>query len=117
MFALNFQSPYHEELLRARIKNCTIRLGDVRNEYPENSIVWITFGKRLSSKKKLYTAFIDKVYIKKFSQLTAEDLVHQNPGITSAEQLIEFFEKLYVHKITEEDIVSVIYFSEVTSDK
>jgi len=113
MFALNFVSPYHEELLRARIKNVTIRLGDVRNEYPENSVVWITFGKKLAQKKKLYTAFIDKVYVKKFSQLTAEDLIHQNPEITSAEKLIEFFEKLYNHKITPEDLVSVIYFSEV----
>ena len=113
MFALNFQSPHHEELLLTRIKNCTVRLGDVRNTYPENSVVWITFGKRTGPKRKLYSAFIDKVYIKQFSQLTAEDLMHQNPGITSAEELITFFEKLYVRKITPQDIVSVIYFSEV----
>ncbi|MDF2929493.1 MAG: hypothetical protein K0Q75_1731 [Anaerospora sp.] len=54
MFALNFQAPHHEELLLSRAKNCTIRLGDVQETYPENSIVWITFGKKFGPRKKLY---------------------------------------------------------------
>ena len=116
MFALNFQSPHHEELLLARIKNCTIRLGNVKDIYPENSIVWITFGKKFSPKRKFYSAIIDKVYIKQFSQLTADDLKHQNPEITSADELISFFEKLYERTITREDIVSVIYFSEIIGE-
>lgn len=113
MFALNFQSSHHEELLRSRVKNCTIRLGDVRDAYGENSIVWITFGKKLSPRRKLYQAIIDKVLIKTFSQLTADDLVHQNPTINTTEGLISFFETLYGKSISPNDIVSVIYFSEV----
>ena len=116
MFALNFQSSHHEELLRSRVKNCTIRLGDVRDAYGENSIVWITFGKKLSPRVKLYQAIIDKVQIKKFSQLTAEDLVHQNPTINSTEGLINFFENLYHKSISPNDIVSVIYFSEIIGE-
>lgn len=116
MFALNFQSAHHEELLKNRIKNCTVRLGDLRDTYGENSIVWITFGPKLRPKKKLYEAIIDKVHIKKFSQLTADDLVHQNPTINSTEGLISFFEKLYGRSISPNDIVSVIYFSEVLVD-
>lgn len=113
MFALNFRAPHHEELLVARRKNCTIRPGDVRDTYPENSIVWITFGDKLHPRRKLYQAIIDKVLIKQYSQLTAEDLAHQNPEMKSVEELIDFFEKLYGHSITLDDNVSVIYFSEL----
>lgn len=116
MFALNFQSPYHEDLLLTRTKNCTVRLGDLRESFPESSIVWVTFGKKFSPKKKLYQAIIDRVLIKKFSQLTSNDLVHQNPGIKSAEELRVFFEQLYARSITMDDYVSVIYFSEVIGD-
>ena len=38
MMALNFQAKKHEELIMSRKKNCTVRLGDVRNQYPESSI-------------------------------------------------------------------------------
>lgn len=114
MFALNFRSAHHEELLLSRVKNCTVRLGDLSESYGENSIVWVTFGAKLSPRKKLYQAIIDKIHIKKFSQLTAEDLVHQNPKIKSKEDLMSFFETLYDKSLSMDDIVSVIYFSEVT---
>lgn len=116
MFALNFQSPHHEDLLRRRVKNCTVRLGDLRDIYAENSLVWITFGKKMCPRIKLYQAIIDKVVIKQFSQLTAEDLIHQNPNINTTEQLIKFFETLYCRSISSDDVVSVIYFSEVISE-
>lgn len=116
MFVLNFHSKHHEKLLEKRLKNCTVRLGDLRDVYVENSIVWVTFGEPLSPKKKIYQAMIEKVYIKKFSQLTAEDLVHQNPAIDSVEGLISFFENLYGKSISPDDIVSVIYFSEVMGE-
>lgn len=113
MLALNFQSPHHEELLEKRIKNCTVRLGDVREVYRQSSVVWVTFGKKFEPKKKLYQAFLDKVVVKEICQLTSEDLVHQNPGITSYQDLIGFFEKLYGKAISPDDTVSVIYFSEI----
>jgi len=116
MFALNFQSPNHEKLLLSRTKNCTIRLGDIRDSYPESSIVSITFGKRFNPKRKLYSAIVDKVCIKKFSQLNHGDLDHQNPEIKSIDELIIFFEKIYERSITPDDTVTVIYFSEITED-
>lgn len=112
MFVLNFQSPIHEELLTARKKNATIRLGDIRDTYPENSIVWITVGKKLGPKRKLYQAVIDKALIKTFSELNDDDLDHQNPEIKTVEELIAFFEKVYGKNITMDDTVTVIYFSE-----
>ena len=113
MFALNFQSEYHEEMLISRKKNCTVRLGDVSSAFPESSIVWVTFGKKHSPRRKLYTAIIDKVSVKQFHQLTSEDLSHQNPEIKSPEELLHFFEHLYGKAITLNDKVSVIYFSEI----
>lgn len=113
MFVLNFRSPNHEKLLISRKKNCTIRLGDMRDTYPENSIVWITVGEKFTTKKKLYSAMIDRVLIKKFSDLTTHDLDHQNPEIKSVEELLTFFEKIYQRSIHSDDTVTVIYFSEI----
>ncbi|MDR3559848.1 MAG: RNA-binding protein [Negativicutes bacterium] len=115
MFALNFQWPNHEELLINRKKNCTVRLGDIRDTYPENSMVWITFGKKFASKKKLYLAIIDKVYIKRFADLTTHDLGHQNPEIKSVSELLSYFEKIDGKTVDPDDIVTVIYFSEILS--
>jgi len=116
MLALNFQSPNHEKLLISRQKNCTVRLGDIRDSYPESSIVWITFGKKFSPKRKLFSAIVDKVCIKKFSQLNHDDLDHQNPEIKSIDELIIYFEKIEERSITLDDTVTVIYFSEILSD-
>jgi hypothetical protein len=57
VFALNFISPHNEKLLIAREKTATIRLGDLRDIYPENSIVWITLGSKYGPKKKLYQRY------------------------------------------------------------
>ncbi|MEL7642465.1 MULTISPECIES: ASCH domain-containing protein [Bacteria] len=113
MFVLNFQSPNHEKLLISRQKNCTVRLGDMKNTYPENSMVWITVGQKFKTKKKLYPAMIDRVLIKKFSELTTHDLDHQNPEIKTVEELLAFFEKIYQKSLTLDDTVTVIYFSEI----
>lgn len=116
MFALNFQSPHHKKLLIERKKNCTVRLGDVSDVYLENSVVWITIGKPFQSKRKLYTGFIDKVITKTIAELTTHDLDHQNPEISSIEELISFFEKVYQKSISMEDMVTVIYFSEIIDE-
>ncbi|MEG6584620.1 ASCH domain-containing protein [Dendrosporobacter sp. 1207_IL3150] len=116
MFALNFQSQNHEKLLISRQKNCTVRLGDISDKYPENSIVWITVGTKYKPKRKLYSAILDRVQIKKIAELTSHDLDHQNPEIKSVDELISFFEKIYQRTITHDDIVTVIYFSEIVDE-
>ena len=113
MMALNFQAAKHKKMLMERTKNCTVRLGDVSQLYPEGSIVWITTGKKFTPKKKLYTAFLDKVRVKTMANLTSEDLGVQNPEINSREELIADFEQIYKKRITMEDTVTVIYFTEV----
>ncbi len=116
MLALNFQSELHEKLLIERKKNYTVRLDDISNIYLENSIVWITVGKKYAPKRKLYTAFLDRVKVKKIAELTKDDLAHQNPDIKSVGELIALFEQIYQKTITEDDLVTVIGFSEITGD-
>ena len=113
MMALNFQAAKHKKMLMERTKNCTVRLGDVSQLYPEGSIVWITTGKPGEQKQKLYTAFLDKVRVKTMGTLTSKDLDVQNPEINSREELIEDFERIYKRRILMEDTVTVIYFTEV----
>ena len=113
MMALNFEVPKHERMVVARTKNCTVHLGDVSQNYPKNSIVWVTTGAKYQPKRKLFTAFIDKVRVKTMADLTKDDLVHQNPEISSREELIKDFEQIYKKRITMDDTVTVIYFTEV----
>lgn len=113
MMALNFQAEKHERMLVARTKNCSVRLGDVSKQYPENSIVWITAGVKFQPKRKLYAAFLDRVQVKTMADLTSRDLGHQNPEINSREELLADFERIYKKRITMEDTVTVIHFTEV----
>lgn len=116
MFALNFISPHNEKLLIARQKSATIRLGDIRDTYPENSIVWITFGGKYGQKRKLYKAIVDKTMTKRFCDLTTKELVHQNPDITTVDELIRLFESIYEKQIHVDDTVTVIHFSELIEE-
>lgn len=113
MFALNFISEHNEQLLLARQKTATIRPGDISGIYPENSIVWVTFGKRYGQKKMLFKAIIDRVITKKYSELTTNELAHQNPKIETVEELIRIFEDIYEKQIHMDDTVTVIHFSEI----
>ena len=113
MMALNFREEKHKKMLIARAKRCTVRLGDISAHFPENSIVWITTGEKGEQKQKLYTAFLDKVRVKTMGTLTSKDLDNQNPEITTREDLIADFEKIYKRRILMEDTVTVIYFTEV----
>ena len=47
------------------------------------------------------------------ADLTSADLGQQNPEINSREELITDFEHIYKKRITMEDTVTVIYFTEV----
>lgn len=113
MFALNFISPHNEKLLVERKKSATIRLGDIRDTYPEHSIVWVTVGGKFGPKKKLYQAIIDKSIAKSFAELTEAELAHQDPTIKTVDELITLFEKIYEKKIYIEDTVTVVHFSEI----
>lgn len=113
VFALNFISPHNEMLLTARQKTATIRPGDLRDTYPERMIVWVTFGAKYGPKRKLYQAIIDRVLVKKFSDITKADLAHQNPELKSVEELMQLFEGIYETTLNIDDLATIIHFSEV----
>ena len=117
MVALNFISHHNEELLRERQKTATIRLGDIRDMYPENSVVWVTYGPKYKPKQKLYPAFVDKTLVKRMADLTSDELNHQDPDVHTVEELIRAFETIYEKKIYVEDLVTVIHFSEIVEEK
>ena len=113
MFALNFISEHNKQLLLSRKKSATIRPGDLSDIYPENSIVWVTFGKRYGQKQRLFKAIIDKVLTKKYTDLTTTELNHQNPELKTPEELLHNFEDIYERQIHIDDMVTVIHFSEI----
>ncbi|HWR09518.1 ASCH domain-containing protein [Sporomusa sp.] len=113
MRALNFYSSNYHSQLVCRRKICTIRLGDKTNKYSEGDIVWVTVGKRFSQKKRIFTAAIDRVLVKPISQLTLHDLQGENPDLTSIDELLVFLQSIYNKTLTNSDIVTVVYFSEV----
>ena len=64
MMSLNFQAEKHAKLLEARKKTCTVRLGDVSSQFPENSICWITVGHQnpdINSRAELIADF-ERIY-------------------------------------------------------
>ncbi|NMC32955.1 MAG: ASCH domain-containing protein [Veillonellaceae bacterium] len=113
MKILNFYNDVHDYQLEKREKHCSIRLGDKRQKYAEGDVVWITYGNRYGTRKKIFTAAIDHVDYKAIKELTQEELIKENPAAPSLKQLLEFLRKIYNATITPEDYVSVIYFSEV----
>ncbi|MGL5511986.1 MAG: ASCH domain-containing protein [Sporomusa sp.] len=113
MKALNFYSSNYHRQLVCRRKICTIRLGDKTNKYSDGDIVWVTVGNRFSPKKRIYTAVIDRVLVKSISQLTQDDLRGENPDLTSVDEILVFLQSIYDKVLTCNDIVTVVYFSEI----
>lgn len=116
MKILNFYNDVHDYQLEKREKHCSIRLGDKRQKYEEGDVVWITYGNRYGTRKKIFTAAIDRVDYKQIKELTTEELIKENPAAPSLKQLLEFLQKIYDKKIAEDEFVSVIYFSEVMEE-
>jgi hypothetical protein len=67
----------------------------------------------LCPEKKIYTAVIDRVFVKPICQLTAEDLHGENPDLTNVDDLVVFLQSIYDKPLTPNDIVTVVYFSEI----
>ncbi|BBB91263.1 MAG TPA: RNA-binding protein [Methylomusa anaerophila] len=91
----------------------TVRLGDKTKKYCEDEVVWITVGKPVAGRKKVYTAIIDRILVKKISNLSRQDLQIENPNITSISQMQQFLSRTYNTPVNQDDIVTVILFTEV----
>jgi hypothetical protein len=113
MYALNFYSPIVADQLRSGRKTATIRLGDKSVKYKKGMVVQVLVGLRYSPRQKVFDAVIDKVEVKQLSELSPREIEHDNPEIRRTDQMATFLGQLYNREVTEEDIVTVIRFSEI----
>jgi hypothetical protein len=114
MYALNFYSPMVTDQLRSRRKTATIRLGDKSGKYKKGMVVQILVGQRYGPREKIFDAVIDKVEVKRLMELSPREIEHDNPEIRRPGDLASFLGQLYNRDVTEEDVVTLIRFSEIT---
>jgi len=113
MYALNFYSPIVADQLRSGRKTATIRLGDKSGKYKKGMIVQVLAGSRYSPRQKIFDAVIDKVEVKKLSELSPREIEHDNPEIRRPEEMAQFLGQLYNREVTADDTITIIRFSEI----
>jgi hypothetical protein len=111
--ALNFYSPIVESQLRTGRKSATIRLGDKSGKYRKGMIVAVLAGARFSPRTKIFDAVIDKVEVKRLGDLSPNEIEHDNPEIRRVEDMAGFLGTLYNRTVSEDDLVTLIRFSEI----
>lgn len=112
-YVLNFYSAVFVDQLKRGRKTATIRLGDKSSKYERGQVVWITVGFRHSPRQKIFSAVIDDVQVKKVSELSRRDVEHDNPEIRRVEDEVKFLEQIYSRPIDDDDLVTVIRFSQI----
>jgi hypothetical protein len=112
-FALNFYNPAVADQLRTSRKTATIRLGDKSPKYRKGMIVTVLCGARYGQREKVFDAVIDKVDVKQLRDLSPREIEHDNPELRRADELAHFLGQLYNREVTEDDIVTVIRFSQI----
>ena len=113
-FALNFYNPAVADQLRTSRKTATIRLGDKSPKYRKGMIVTVLCGARYGQRERVFDAVIDKVEVKQLRDLSPREIEHDNPELRRADELAHFLGQLYNREVSEDDIVTVIRFSQIT---
>jgi hypothetical protein len=113
IYVLNFYSAVFTDQLKRGRKTATIRLGDKSNKYERGQVVWVTVGFRHSPREKIFTAVIDEVEVKRAGDLSRRDIEHDNPEFRRLEETTKFLEQLYSRPVSEDDLVTVIRFSQI----
>ena len=113
MYALNFYSPMMADQLRYRRKTATIRLGDKSAKYKKGMVVQVLVGMRFGPREKIFEAVIDKVEVKRLGECSPRELEKENPEVRRTEEMVTFLGQLYNREVTEDDVVTVIQFSEI----
>ena len=112
-FALNFYNPAVADQLRSHRKTATIRLGDKSSKYRKGMIVTVLAGVRFGPRERVFDAVVDKVEVKRLADLSPREIEHDNPELRRADELAHFLSQLYNREVTEDDIVTVIRFSQI----
>ena len=111
--ALNFYSPVVEAQLRSHRKTATIRLGDKSRKYQKGMIVSVLVGARYGPRQHVFDAVIDKVEVKRLSELSPREIEHDNPEVRRTGEMAHFLSQLYNREVTDDDVVTVIRFSAI----
>ena len=114
-FALNFYNPAVAEQLRTGRKTATIRLGDKSAKYRKGMIVTVLCGARYGQRERIFDAVIDKVEVKALGELSPREIEHDNPQIRRVDEMLWFLSQLYNREVTEDEIVTLIRFSQIPS--
>jgi hypothetical protein len=114
-FALNFYNPAVSDQLRSQRKTATIRLGDKSAKYRKGMIVTVLCGVRFGLRERVFDAVIDKVEVKRLEDVSPREIEHDNPELRRTEELAHFLSQLYNREVREDDIVTVIRFSQIVS--
>ena len=112
-YVLNFYSAVFVDQLKRGRKSATIRLGDKSGKYERGQVVWVTVGFRHSPRQKIFSAVIDDVEVKKVADLSRRDIEHDNPEFRRVEDEVHFLEQIYSRPISDDDLVTVIRFSQI----
>ena len=115
MYALNFYSPMVADQLRTGRKSATIRLGDKSGKYKKGMIVQVLCGNRYSPRERIFDAVIDKVEVKTLGELSPREIEHDNPEIRRTDEMAQFLSQLYNREVGDDDLVTVIRFSQILS--
>src|SRR5213075_888660 len=113
MQVLNFYSTIFADQLKRGRKTATIRLGDKSHTYRKNQAVLVTIGYQHSPREKIFEAVIDQVEVKRVKDLSPRDIEHDNPEFRRHEEMIHFLEQIYGKKVSVDDIVTVVRFSQI----
>ncbi len=112
-FALNFYNTAVADQLRSGRKTATIRLGDKSPKYRKGLIVTVLCGARYGQRDRIFDAVIDKVEVKQLRDLSPREIEHDNPELRRTEEMAHFLGQLYNREVGEDDIVTVIRFSQI----
>lgn len=113
MQVINFSLDESYAALLKRSIGCTIRYGNKAAQYKEGQIIDITFGDIYMKKKKVYTAYIDKVLVKPIALLTSRELTGESQQLNTSEKFLAWYCGAFKKTIKLSDLVTVIYFSEI----
>ena len=113
LYVLNFYSPIFVDQLRSGRKTATIRVGDKSRKYKRGQVVWITIGYRHQAREKIFAAVIDDVEVKKVAELSPRDIEHDNPEFRRLDETVHFLEQIYGRSVSEDDVVTIVRFSEI----
>ena len=114
MFVLNFYSAIFIDQLKRGRKTATIRLGDKSKKYRKGEVVLVTVGFQHSPRERLFQAVIDDVQVKSVKELSPRDIEHDNPEFRRLDETVHFLEQIYGREVTEDDLVTVVRFSQIS---